>query len=73
LAEGLDMFRLGAIVSGENMNQSDNLSFRKINLAGWMCGSLTQRDGITLAEGVCVLGEIILDEGLHDWGRLSKP
>jgi hypothetical protein len=42
LAEGLDMSRLWAIVTGENMNPSGNLSFTKrwmdvwkLNPEGW--------------------------------------
>jgi hypothetical protein len=31
-----------------------------------MSGSWTQRDGITLTEGLCDLGGIILVEGLHE-------
>jgi hypothetical protein len=37
LFEGLDLFRLGA--TGGKMNQSDNLSFVKRILVGWMSGS----------------------------------
>jgi hypothetical protein len=36
LTEGLDMFSLGAIVTGGNMNPSGNLAFKKITLVGWM-------------------------------------
>jgi hypothetical protein len=39
LAEGLDMFRIGAIVTDGNMNTSGNLSFKKISLVGWMSES----------------------------------
>jgi hypothetical protein len=39
LAEGLDMFRLGAVATGGNMNLSGNLSFTKINLVGWISDS----------------------------------
>jgi hypothetical protein len=48
----LDMFTLGAIATGGDMNPSGNLSYKKITLVGWMSGSWTQRDGITLAEGL---------------------
>jgi hypothetical protein len=45
LAEGLDMFRLGAIATGGNMNTSGNLSFTKRSLVGWMSGRERERDG----------------------------
>jgi hypothetical protein len=51
------MFRPGDTATDGNMNPSGNLSFTKRTLVGWMSGRLTQRDGITLAEG------------LHDSGR----
>jgi hypothetical protein len=39
LAEGLDMFRLVAIDTGDKMNPSGNLSFKKRTLVVWMSGS----------------------------------
>jgi hypothetical protein len=39
LAEGLDVFRPGASATGGNMNPTDNLSFTKRTLVGWMSGS----------------------------------
>jgi hypothetical protein len=50
------MFRLGAVATGEKMNPSGNLSFKKTTLVGWMSGSSSQRDGIAFAEGFCDLG-----------------
>jgi hypothetical protein len=49
LAEGLDMFRLGLLtLAGKR-----TCPLRKeLWLVGWMSGSLTQRDGIALAEGL---------------------
>jgi hypothetical protein len=44
--------RLGAAATGGNVNLSDNLSFAKRTFVGWMSGSLTQRDGIALAESL---------------------
>jgi hypothetical protein len=59
LAEGLDVFRLGRIAIGGKMNPPGNLSFANRTLVGWMSASFTQRDEITLAEGLCDL------EGYH--------
>jgi hypothetical protein len=42
LDEGLDMFRLGNTAFDGNMNPSDNPSFAKIILVGWMSGRLPQ-------------------------------
>jgi hypothetical protein len=39
LAEGLDMFRLGAIAAGGNPNPSCNLSCMKRTLVGWLSGT----------------------------------
>jgi hypothetical protein len=39
LGEGLDLFRLGAIVTDGRMIQLRNLSFAKGTLVGWMSGS----------------------------------
>jgi hypothetical protein len=36
VAEGLDMFRLGAIATGGRMIPSGNLSFTKTTMVGWM-------------------------------------
>jgi hypothetical protein len=37
---------------------------------GWMSGSLTEKEGIALVEGLCDLERrIVLTEGLHDRGR----
>jgi hypothetical protein len=41
LAEGRDIFTLGAIAVGGNMNPSGNLSFAKNTLVGWICGGCT--------------------------------
>jgi hypothetical protein len=38
-AEGIDLFRLGAIATDGRMIQSGNLSFTKGTLVGWMSGS----------------------------------
>jgi hypothetical protein len=39
MAEGLDMFKLGASATGGTMIPSGNLSFMKRTLVGWMSGS----------------------------------
>jgi hypothetical protein len=70
LAEGLNMFRPAAIVTGGNMKSTDNVSFTERTSVVWMPGSWTQRDGIAFAEGLCERGGgIILAEGLHYCGR----
>jgi hypothetical protein len=73
MVEGLDVFRLGTVITGRKMNASDNLSFTKITLVPWMSESWTQRDGIAMVEGLCDVGGgggIILAGCLHvSWRR----
>jgi hypothetical protein len=45
------------------MNPSSNVSFTKRTLVGWMCGSLTPKDGIALAEGLCDLRTSMIGGG----------
>lgn len=49
LAEGTDMFRIGAVGTGGNVNPSGNLSFRKELWLDGCLGVEPRRDGLTLA------------------------
>jgi hypothetical protein len=80
MAEGLDMFKLGAVATGGRMIPSGNLRFTKRTLVEWLVdvremnteglGSLWLMVSVTFFFGG---GGVILAEGLHDWGRRAMP
>jgi hypothetical protein len=72
-AEGLDMFKLGAVATGGRPSHQATCPLRK---ELWLVGCLgvePRSVGIALADGLCDLGGIILVEGLNDWVRQAVP
>jgi hypothetical protein len=67
------MFRLRPFSTGGRMIRSGNLSFAKRTSVGWMSASWTQKCCDHFGWRPLRLGVIILDEGLHDWGKRAMP
>jgi hypothetical protein len=61
LAEGLDMFSIRAVATGERGLPSGNLSHAKRTVLDGCLGVKPRKTRITLAEG------------LHDWGKWAMP
>jgi hypothetical protein len=61
----LDMFRLGTVSTGGNMNPWGNLSFTIRTLAGWISGRWTRGRASLWLKASATWGGVILFEGLH--------
>jgi hypothetical protein len=68
-AAGLDIFKVRAIITGGSWSHQAPCPLRnELRFDGWLEAE-ERKFGIALVHDLCVLGLIILAEGLHDWKR----